>query len=69
MTGGQASLSLDSRGDLHGSRVQGIRRVAAGRPALRIIQASEEEREAHAARLDAIEKACQGTSVWRQLKQ
>jgi DNA polymerase-3 subunit epsilon len=67
MTGGQASLSLDSRSDPHGGQGQAIRRLPADRPRLPVINASEEEQRAHLARLEAIEKACQGPSVWRQL--
>lgn len=69
MTGGQASLSLDSRGDSHGGEQgQAIRRLPADRPRLRVIDANKEERRAHLARLDAIEKVCKGTSVWRRLE-
>jgi DNA polymerase-3 subunit epsilon len=67
MTGGQASLTLDSRSDPHGGQGQAIRRLPADRPRLPVINASEEEQRAHLARLEAIEKACQGPSVWRQL--
>ncbi len=69
MTGGQASLSLDSSSDLHGERTRVIRRLSADRPPLPVIRASEEEQRAHRARLDAIEKACNGTSVWRRLEE
>jgi DNA polymerase-3 subunit epsilon len=68
MTGGQVSLSLDSQPDTPGEQRQGIRRVAANRKPLRVIRADAEESGAHAARLDAIEKAMAGTSVWRQLE-
>jgi DNA polymerase-3 subunit epsilon len=68
MTGGQASLSLDSRSDAHGEQGQAIRRLPADRPRLRVIDASEEEQRAHLTRLDAIETACKGPSVWRRLE-
>lgn len=68
MTGGQASLSLDTRGDqLSGEPATVIRRVAEDRPPLRIIPAGSEDLQAHEARLDAIDKACGGTSLWRRL--
>jgi DNA polymerase-3 subunit epsilon len=69
MTGGQASLSLDSRSDPHGGQGLAIRRLPADRPPLRVIAASEEEQRAHLARLDAIDKACHGASVWRRLEE
>jgi len=69
MTGGQASLSLDSRSEPHGEQGQAIRRLPPDRPRLRVIGASEEELRAHRTRLDAIEKACNGTSVWRRLEE
>jgi DNA polymerase-3 subunit epsilon len=68
MTGGQVSLSLDSRMDSHGNQRAEIQRVAADREPLRIIRASESECMAHTERMQAIEKACDGSSVWRQLE-
>jgi DNA polymerase III subunit epsilon len=68
MTGGQATLSLDSSGDLPGEKTQSIRRLPPDRPPLRIIQASAEELKAHAVRLEAIERAHGGACVWRRLE-
>ena len=68
MTGGQVSLSLDSRTDSNGNHRQEIQRLASDRAPLRVIRASEAECQAHNARLQAIEKACDGNSVWRQLE-
>jgi DNA polymerase-3 subunit epsilon len=68
LTGGQASLSLDSHTDQHGNRQQSIRRLAEGRPPLKVIAATEEELQAHTQRLQAIDKASGGMSVWRQLE-
>jgi DNA polymerase-3 subunit epsilon len=68
MTGGQATLSLDSRADVHGDKTQSIRRLPQDRPRLRVIRASPEELKAHEARLEAIEQAHNGTCVWRQLE-
>ena len=69
MTGGQATLSLDSRVDMHGERTQSIRRIQPDRPPLRVIQAGTEELEAHGARLDAIDRAHNGACVWRRLEE
>jgi len=69
MTGGQVSLSLDAHVDSNGQRRDGIRRLAAERPPLAVIRADDAECAAHMARLDAIDKACDGTSVWRRLEQ
>ncbi|MDB4410015.1 DNA polymerase III subunit epsilon [Gammaproteobacteria bacterium] len=68
MTGGQVSLSLDSRVDSQGKQRGGIQRVAADRQPLRIIRASESECQAHEQRMAAIEKTCGGDSVWRRLE-
>lgn len=69
MTGGQATLSLDSRGDMHGEKTQSIRWLPPDRPPLRVIQASAEELEAHGMRLDAIERSHHGACVWRRLEE
>ena len=69
MTGGQVSLSLDAHVDSNGQRRDGIRRLAAERPPLAVIRADDAECAAHMARLDAIDKACDGTSVWRRMDQ
>jgi len=66
MTGGQVSLSLDSHSDAPGESRGAIRRLPAGRKSLRIIRADAAERAAHAARLDAIDQACEAGSVWRR---
>jgi len=68
MTGGQVSLSLDSHTDSHGQQRSTIQRLAADRRPLRVIRADEAETRAHSARLDAIDKACDGSSVWRSLE-
>jgi DNA polymerase-3 subunit epsilon len=69
MTGGQATLSLDSRGESHGEKPQSIRRLPADRRPLRVIEASPEELVAHATRLDAIDRAHNGACVWRRLEE
>ncbi|WP_407311066.1 DNA polymerase III subunit epsilon [Pseudomonas sp. nanlin1] len=70
MTGGQTSLSLaGNSSDGEGSSNQGseIRRLGSGRPAARIIRASEAELAEHAARMDAIAKSAGGPALWSQL--
>lgn len=69
MTGGQATLSLDSRSDMHGEKTQSIRRLQPNRPPLRVIQASSKELEAHRTRLDAIDRAHNGTCIWHRLEE
>ena len=69
LTGGQATLSLDSHADAQGNIRTEIRRLPAYRPALKVIKADKAELKAHTARLDAIEKANGVTSVWRELEQ
>jgi len=66
MTGGQVSLSLDSHSDVPGETRGAIRRLPAGRKSLRVIRADAVESAAHAARLDAIDQACEAGSVWRR---
>ena len=68
MTGGQVSLSLDSRTDSNGNQRAEIQRLAADREPLPVIRASDAECQAHTERLAAIEKACGGNSVWRSLE-
>lgn len=68
MTGGQVSLSLDSRTDSNGNHRAEIQRLTADREPLPVIRASEAECQAHAERLAAIEKACDGSCVWRSLE-
>lgn len=67
MTGGQKVLSLDAgeEGD-DPSGNTGIRRLPGERPALRVVRASEAELAAHAARLEAIDSASGGATVWRR---
>jgi DNA polymerase-3 subunit epsilon len=66
MTGGQTALSLDGQGDtMGGADKQKIQRIDSDRPRLKVIHPTETERAAHAARLDTIDKACGGASVWR----
>ena len=65
MTGGQSLLSLDEEmEDSDEDSPQGIVRLSADRPRLRVVHAAEAELKAHANRLAAIEKASCGKCVW-----
>ena len=69
MTGGQTNLLLsadDSDNDGGVSLDTSIRRLAATRPPLKVIQASAEELTAHEERLKEIDKASNGNTLWRQ---
>ena len=70
MTGGQTSLSLaghDAEGDGEGSgEAEGIRRLSAERPRLRVIHAGDEELARHAATLEAIAAANGGQCLWNK---
>ena len=68
MTGGQVSLSLGGLNDGQAGQQAAIQRLTSDRKPLRVIRADAEEIRAHAARLDAIDKACADTSVWRCLE-
>jgi len=68
MTGGQASLSLDSQTDRSGGQAQDAQRLPADRPPLCVIKATADEQAAHDARLVAIGKSSGGSAVWRQLE-
>lgn len=67
MTGGQAALSLSPDEDEEGSAVTAIRRIDRSRLVLHVVRAGAEELAAHEQRLDALDRACGGTCVWRQL--
>ena len=66
MTGGQVSLSLDAGSDALDGSVRGsVQPLTADRPTLKVILANTDELAAHEARLDAIDRKCDGTTVWR----
>ncbi len=69
MTGGQTALSLGAGegGDKEGEG-EAIRRLAGGRTPLPVVRASEVERAAHEERLQAIDKACGDSALWRSLE-
>ena len=65
MTGGQKSLTLGSEDDKgnQGEHRSDIKRLAEGRPALKVVSANDDEITAHQERLAAIEKAA-GRCLW-----
>lgn len=69
MTGGQASLSLDSHDPGTVRAPLASRRRGGDRPPLRVIQAGDTELQAHRALLDAIDKTSGGRCLWRQLEE
>ncbi|MBR7889029.1 DNA polymerase III subunit epsilon [Marinomonas sp. A79] len=67
MTGGQTSLGLASDSGSESKEdggAEAIRRLAADRPMLKVIRASDDELKAHEERLDLIDKKS-GQSLWR----
>jgi DNA polymerase III subunit epsilon len=68
MTGGQVSLLAQD--DKTESTIENtIKRVSKERPSLTTILPTEEELQAHAGRLVAIDKASGGKCLWRSLEQ
>lgn len=67
MTGGQVGLGLHDDADGEGGQQEMIQRLSTNRPPLKIIKATEQELSEHETRLGIIDKACGGSSVWRQL--
>lgn len=64
MTGGQTRLNLQTDGGQQSGNGGELRRLAAGRPPLRVIRAQGAELEAHESRLDLIQKKG-GSCLWR----
>ena len=65
MTGGQTRMELGSW-SREASRTS--RAPRGERPALRVVKATEEELLRHEARLDALDRASDGTCVWRRAR-
>lgn len=68
MTGGQATLVLGGQ-EHGGTSLKNNKRyqIREDRPALRVVRANSEELQAHTHRLEAIEKAAGGQTVWQRL--
>ena len=64
MTGGQTSLTLVAESDVPGQGEK-RRRLAADRPLLRVLKASDEELSLHEDYLDMLEKKAPGAVIWR----
>ena len=66
MTGGQTRLSLGASdsgasGEAH---AEAVRRLDPARPALKVVQASAAEQEAHQAKLALLAKSCDDGALW-----
>ncbi|MGI1678122.1 MAG: DNA polymerase III subunit epsilon [Cellvibrionaceae bacterium] len=68
MTGGQTALSLGSSQSGEQGGVSGIRRIDSNRSPLTVVMATDEEIAAHEEKLNAVDKASGGQSLWRQLE-
>lgn len=68
MTGGQASLSLDSHQPGIVQVTQAPRQLDKQRPRLRVVAASEDEIRLHQDRLEVIDKESDGKCVWKQME-
>lgn len=66
MTGGQVGLSLDGESSSGVATAEPIRRLPAARSALAVIEASADELARHDARLDQLDRAAEGGSLWRR---
>lgn len=66
MTGGQAALLLDASAEMSG-RMRNSKRNQVNRAGLnlRVLRASEQEREAHRRKLEAIAKSSGGKCLWQ----
>jgi DNA polymerase-3 subunit epsilon len=65
MTGGQTALALDGEEGMSGVPGEGgVRRVDPARPRLRVIRATEAERDRHRDRLASIARASGGNCLW-----
>ena len=68
MTGWQTALSCGSSQSGEQGSVSDIRRIDSHRAALKILLATDEEIALHEEKLNAVEKASGGQSLWRQLE-
>ncbi len=68
MTGGQATLDLSATAPTRAVSPGGVGDGPRNRGSLRVIRASDEEKEAHRARLRAIDEASGGGCLWLRLE-
>ena len=66
MTGGQVGLSLGGESSAGVATAEPIQRLPAARPALAVLKASADELARHDARLDQLDRAAEGGSLWRR---
>jgi len=66
MTGGQVGLSLDGESSSGVATAEPIRRLPPARSALAVLKASADELARHDARLDQLDRAAEGGSLWRR---
>ena len=66
MTGGQVGLSLDGESSSGVATAEPIRRLPAARSALTVLRAGADELARHDARLDQLDRAAEGGSLWRR---
>jgi DNA polymerase-3 subunit epsilon len=68
MTGGQTDLLLDNEISTQNTSGLKQKQLDPNRPRLRIIQATNEELEAHQKKLEVIEKESDGKCLWKKLE-
>ena len=69
MTGGQTRLSLDEEEKKQGSALESNYKLSSDREAIKVIQPSQAELEAHLQRLDNIESVSGKPSLWRAMQE
>ena len=71
MTGGQTALLLDAGAEhaADSALANGIRRLDAARPRLRVVRASPAEQAEHRQWLDELDQAVGGLCLWRRLEE
>lgn len=67
MTGGQTSLSLSGKAETGQKQATRVRRLKAGRPSLKVINASPDELQRHAEYLETLDKKSDGNTVWKKI--
>lgn len=68
MTGGQSSLVLGYESQDQTAAAAAVEKISGKRPPLRVIQATDAERAAHAKRMEQIQKASGNKCLWLQLE-
>ncbi len=68
MTGGQSSLGLGYESQDQAAATAAVEKISTDRPPLRVIAAAEDELDAHAKRLQQIQKSSGNKCVWLALE-